>query len=408
MSRASAGVRVDGYCHSRFEAVAEEFSKNFAEHREIGAAVSIYLEGECVVDLWGGVADQVSARPWTRDTLAVAFSSTKGLVAICMHLLIQRGLLDLDAPVGRYWPEFACNGKEGITVAMVLAHQAGLPVWQQTLPAGALLDWDLVTGQLAAEQPLWEPGTQHGYHAVTIGYLEGELVRRVTGKSIGEYLRAEVAVPLAADIWIGCPREEHHRIATSYFADPNPQSPFFAKLAREPDWVGAKLINNIGGDLAPASINGAARRSAEIPAAGGIVTAHGLARAYAPLSLDGSIDGIRLFDEDMLPLMRTTRSASSMDTMLRIPTTFTLGFSKSWGAYALGEGEHVILGENAFGTPGFGGSIGFADGDARLAFGYVMNFHGPGVGLNRRGQSLIDATYRTLGFRPGRTNAWVR
>lgn len=404
----SSAFDAQGFCDPKFQRVVDQFNCNFKERGEVGASVAIFVEGELVVNLWGGIADQDNGRKWREDTLALVYSSTKGLAAICLNMLIDRGLIEIDAPVARYWPEFAANGKEGITVGMIVSHQAGLPFFQEQLPDGAYLDWDLVTSRLASEAPIWEPGTQHGYHAVTLGFLEGEILRRVTGKTIGQFLRDEVAGPLGADIWIGCPEGEHHRIATSYFDDPNPESPLFKRLMNDADWLGARFLTNTGNDNAPGIANTAARRRAEIPAAGGIVTARGLARAYSPLSLDGSIDGIRIVSENMLPLMRTTRSASGKDAILQVPTTFTLGFSKTWGARALGEGEHVIMGEHAFGTAGYGGSIGFADGDARMAFGYVMNRHGPGVGLNNRGQSLVDAAYQSVGFHSSAPGFWIR
>lgn len=401
-------VMINGFCDERFRAVREEFQRNFDEREEVGAAIAIHLDGKPVVDLWAGVADRETGRPWTPDTMVVVFSSTKGLAALCIHMLIDRGLLDVEAPVARYWPEFAAAGKQDITVAQVLSHQAGLPYWQQDLPRDAMLDWDLIAGRLAAEAPIWEPGTTHGYHGLTIGVIEGELVRRITGRSIGRFLREEVAEPLGADVWIGLPETQEHRVAPLIFADFNPRSPMAAKLLSEPDWHGWKLINNGGGHVSLETANSPAYHAAELPAVGGIANARGLARTYAALSRDGSVDGIRLVGPDALPAMRTVRSASSCDHILRLPTSFTLGFSKSWGSRSLGQGEHVILGEQAFGTPGMGGSIGFADGQAGLSFGYVMNRHGTGVGLNDRGQSLVDAAYRAVGFTGSAAGFWVR
>ena len=399
-------VVVHGFCTQEFGEVANAFARNFSDHGEVGASVSICLDGKPVVDLWGGTADLDSGRPWTQDTMAVVFSATKGMAATCMHMLAERGLLDFNAPVASYWPEFGVNGKEGITVAMALSHQAGVPVWRAELPRFALHDFDLVTERLAAEAPVWEPGTMHGYHPVTIGVIEGELMRRITGRTIGTFLREEVARPLQADIWIGLPESEEHRVATLYLADRDPQSPMMQKLANDPAWIGSYFINNVGGDRE--NVNLPERHAAEIPAAGGIATARGLARLYAPLSRDGAVDDVRLLQSSSLHAMREIRSASDCDVLLRIPTTFTLGFSKSWGERRLGSGQHVLIGKNAFGTPGMGGSMGFADSDARMSFGYVMNRHGSGVGLNERGQGLIDAAYRSLGFTACASGVWVR
>jgi CubicO group peptidase (beta-lactamase class C family) len=399
---------VSGFAATGFDDVADAFRRNFVERGEIGAAVCMYVDGQPVVDMWGGVADQASSRPWVENTVVPVFSTTKGMAALCLHLLADRGQLDFDAAVAEYWPEFAANGKEGITVAMVVSHQAGLPVWQEPLPDGALYDWDFATSRLAAEAPIWEPGTAQGYHGLTIGWMVGELVRRIDGRSIGHFFQEEIARPLAADAWIGLPVTEHHRVATLYMADANLESPFFRKMQSEPDWFGRKLACNDGGDIRADAVNSPRRWSMEHPSAGGIASSRGIARVYSPLSLDGSIDGVRLVGAHLLPAMRTVRAATDRDLILQLPTTFTLGFSKTWGARRLGPGEHVILGEQAFGTAGMGGSIGFADPQARMSFSYVMNRHGTGVGLNDRGQSLIDAAYRAVGFASSAPGFWVQ
>jgi CubicO group peptidase (beta-lactamase class C family) len=399
-------MTLNGFCGDMFAQVRDVFAANFQDRGEVGASLAIYLDGKLVVDLWGGLADTATGRPWDEDTMAVVFSSTKGMAATCMHMLAERGLLDFDAPVATYWPEFAANGKEEITVAMALSHQAGVPLYQADLPAGAFSDFDLLADRLAAEAPVWEPGTSHGYHAITIGVIEGELVRRITGRTIGAFLREEVADPLGADIWIGLPESEEPRVATLYLGEPDPRSPLQRKLAGDPHWVGRKLATNVGDDLN--YVNARVRRAAQIPAAGGVASARGLARLYAPLSLDGAIDGVRLLQPSSLYAMREVRSASDCDVILRVPTTFTIGFSKIWGDRRLGPGQHVILGKEAFGAPGLGGSVGFADTDARMSFAYVMNRHGSGVGLNDRGQGLIDAAYRSLGFTTSATGVWVR
>lgn len=401
----SMATGIHGVCSAGFSKVADAFARNFSDHGEVGAAVSIYLDGKLVVDLWGGTADRDSGRNWTEDTMVVVFSATKGMAATCIHMLAERGLLDFEAPVATYWPEFAANGKAGITVAMALSHQAGLPVWQAQLPPRALHDFDLVAERLAAEPPVWEPGTTICYHGVTIGVIEGEIVRRLTGRTIGTFLREEIARPLGADIWIGLPESEEHRVATLYLSERDPQSPMMRKAASDPAWIGWKYINNVGSDRE--NVNLRERHAAEIPAAGGIATARGLARLYAPLSLDGAVGDVRLVQSSSVPAMREIRSAADCDVLLRIPTTFTLGFSKSWGDRRLGSGQHVILGKNAFGTPGMGGSIGFADSDARMSLGYVMNRLGSGVGLNERGQGLIDAAYQSLGFTSCASGLWV-
>lgn len=397
---------IEGVCAPQFAEVRAEFERNFAERGELGACVAICIDGVPVVDLWGGRVAE-GGQPWARETAAVVFSSTKGLAAMCLHRLADQGMLDFEAPVWDYWPEFAANGKAHITVAMVMSHQAGIPFWVDPLPDGALLEWEEPTRLLADAAPIWEPGTTHGYHAVTLGNLEGEIVRRITGRTIGQFFREEVAGPLGAEAWIGLPEEEEGRVATLYMPEVNPNSPLAQKFASEPDWIG-HLLRNTGGDTLPEMINSRARHAAEIPAAGGVTNARGLARLYAPLSRDGSVDGVRIVSPDALPFMRRVRAASACDNLLRIATSFTLGFSKSWGDRRLGPGEHVILGEHAFGTPGYGGSIGFADGEAKMSFGYVMNRLGSGVGLGDRAQSMIDAAYRACGYRSSASGMWTR
>ena len=406
---ATVNTTIYGHCDGAFGKVRDTFEQNFAERGEVGASVCLYVDGERVVDLWGGMADPHAGIEWKSDTMVVVCSSTKGMAATCMHILIDRGQLDVAAPVAKYWPEFAAAGKEAVTVRMVMSHQAGLPLWQQELPDHAFLDWNLVTQCLAEEAPVWEPGTGHGYHAMTLGFLEGEIVRRITGKSIGTFFREEIGEPLGADVWIGLPETEEHRVSDLILEEYTSHSAFIAKAMREPDWIGNRMLGNVGGDTFSAeNMNSRAYHEAEAPASGGIASARGLARMYAPLSLDGSIDGIRIVSPGSLPGMRTPCSASSVDLMLRMPTQFTLGYSKSWGARSDGGGNHVIMGENAFGAPGMGGSIGFADGDARMSFGYVMNLNRRGVGLYDRGQSLVDAAYRAVGFSSSDPGFWTR
>lgn len=399
-------VDLHGYCAPGFAGVRDAFARNFRDYGERGGAVAIRHRGEVVVDLWAGDAD-AAGRPWAEDTLAVVFSTTKGLAALCLHMLTDQGLLDFDAPVARYWPEFAQNGKAEATVAMLMSHQLGLPVWQEPLPPGALHDWDLAAGRLAAEAPLWEPGTAHGYHGLTLGWLEGELVRRITGQSMGDFFRSQVAAPLGADAWIGLSPSEHARVAEIQLAPPDFNSPFTRKMMTDPTWYGAKLVFNDGGDINGDTVNTPRRWAMEHPSAGGIVSARALATVYAPLSLDGALDGVRLVSQSALPAMRAVRAASARDLILLTPTAFTLGFTKSWGSRAHGPGGHVILGEQAFGASGMGGSLGFADPQAELSFGYVLNRLGAGVGLDERGQGLVDAAYEAVGFRTSAPGFWT-
>ena len=404
---------VGGSCADDFAAVREEFDRNFAERGEVGASVSVTVDGETVVDLWGGAADPATGRPWERDTIGIVWSCTKGAVALCAHMLVSRGQLDLDAFVPEYWPEFAKNGKERVTVRMLLAHQAGLAAIRDPLPEPGLLDWDLVVDMLAAQEPLWPPGTQHGYHALTYGHVVGEIVRRISGRSLGSFFRDEVADPLGLDFWIGMPAEHDERVAPIIPVEPpaaqDEVSEFFAKAMADPTSIPALVALNSGGMLFPGVIDRREVYGAEIPAANGIANARALAAMYRPLALGGSVDGVDLLDEDTLAEATRVASASSVDATLGVPTRFALGFMKAMDNRSLPGNDSVLIAEDAFGHAGYGGSVGFADPVARMSFGYSMNKQGQGLGVNERGHALVDAVYRTLGYtRPERGGIWRR
>ena len=277
-----------GLCSARFEAVRDEFERNFAERGEVGAAVCITIDGETVVDLWGGVADPRPGAAWDRDTIGVVWSCTKGATALCAHVLVSRGEIDLDARVATYWPEFAENGKDAITVRMLLAHQAGLAGFREPIPDAGYLDWDLIVGRLAEMEPLWEPGARHGYHALTFGHLVGEVVRRVTGTSIGSFFRAEIGDPLGIDLWIGLPEEHEPRVAPTIPADlPGPTDPipsFYRVALADPRSVPATVVMNSGHALAPGFIDTREAHAAELPGFGGVANARALARGCTACS----------------------------------------------------------------------------------------------------------------------------
>jgi CubicO group peptidase (beta-lactamase class C family) len=384
--------------------IRDEFERNFAERGEVGASVCVTIEGETVVDLWGGMADPLNERAWDRDTIGVVWSCTKGATALCAHVLASRGELDLDAPVARYWPEFAQNGKATITVAMLLAHQAGLVGFREPIPDAGYLDWELIVDRLAQQEPLWEPGARHGYHALTFGHLVGEVVRRVTGISLGSFFRAEIADPFDLDFWIGLPEEHEARVAPTIPADlPGPDDviPSFYRIAlTDPSSIPATVIMNSGLALFPGFIDTREAHAAELPAFGGLANARALARMYRVLALGGEVDGVRLVDREQLARMGAVVSATSVDATMHVPTRWSLGFCKSVDNHHRDPGDQdgVVLSEEAFGHVGMGGSIGFADPRARMSFGYTMNRQGMSVGLDARGQSLVDATYRVLGY----------
>jgi len=378
---------IGGWCDPRFDAVRDEFSRNFADRGECGAAVSVSVDGAVVADLRGGWADSGHSRPWSADTLVNVFSVGKGLLAACAARLAGRGLLDPDALVTRYWPEFGAAGKDGITVRQVLSHQAGLPALRGELPAGSGLDWRLMTSLLAAEEPWWRPGSGHGYHVNTFGYLGGELVRRVSGLSAGEYLRRELAGPLGADVHIGLAAADHDRVAEFRWplragegtgqSDPVPGQEMAQKAYfNPPDFSGVGVVNT------------AAWRTAQVPSANAHATAAGIARIYAALAGGGVLAGVRVVSAAALAAA-TQEQVYGDDLVLARPSRFGLGFQLTHAERQLGNGPRC------YGHFGAGGSVGFADPDARLAFGYVTNQMGPRW-RNPRNKALMDATYTCL------------
>jgi CubicO group peptidase (beta-lactamase class C family) len=394
-------MSVEGFCSPRFAGVLEEFEGNFAERGEVGASLCVTVEGETVIDLWGGLAERRTGRPWQRNTLVLVWSCTKGAVALCAHILCSRGLLDLDAPVARYWPEFAQAGKDDLPVRLLLNHEAGLPVPRQPLQPGQLYDWEAMTNILAAEAPAWPPGTQQGYHAATFGHLVGEVIRRIDGRDVGTFFRDEVAGPLGLDFHLGLPPAEEARVAPTIRADPTPPGEvpwrFLTEANRDPQGLQGLVVRNTG--RRPHDHDTPAAHQALLPSQGGISNARGLAGLYAPLALGGGSGGVHLVDGDTVRRMQAVSSAVAVDTVLLVGLRFSLGFMKSSDnrRAAPGARDSLLLAEEAFGHAGMGGSLGFADPAARLSFGYAMNKQGRGVLLNERGQCLVDAVYRALG-----------
>lgn len=383
-------VTIEGTCDARFERVREAFADNFESCRETGASVAIELDGRILVDLWGGWADKARTRRWTRDTIVNVYSTTKGLTAICAHRLAGEGQLDLDAPVAQYWPEFAANGKDRIAVRALLNHRAGLPAIRKPLEPDDLYDWETMTGALAAEEPWWEPGTRHGYHAVTFGYLVGEVIRRITGKSVGHYFKDEIAAPLKIDAHIGLDASEDGRVAEMIGAPPLAPGEFnlFAEAAKNPESVTAKTFMNPM-VLSMATANSRGWRGAEIPAANGHTNARALAQLYGALAHGGEFDGGRVMEAREIPACHLVES-NGPDEVLLISTRFSSGFMLSQADEEMGPNA------SAFGHPGAGGSLGFADPEAKIGFGYTMNRMGGGILLDPRAKALIAAVYESL------------
>src|SRR5262245_17237434 len=289
---------IDGQCDPRFAAVRDTFAAAFEAGREVGASFAATAEGRTVVDLWGGYADAARTRPWQRDTIVNVFSTTKAMTALCAHILVERGLIDLDAPVVRYWPEFAAAGKDTIPVRMLLSHTAGLAAIRERISLDTLYDWDRYAAAIAAQAPWWEPGTANGYHALTFGHLVGELIRRTSGKSVGQFLRDEVTAPLGADFHIGLPASEDDRCGEMIGATAAENAA--AGLGTPaPDSLRAKVLGNP--PLRPDQANTTAWRRAEIPAANGHGNARSVARVLSALACGGSVDGVRLLGEQAIP-----------------------------------------------------------------------------------------------------------
>jgi CubicO group peptidase (beta-lactamase class C family) len=407
--REPAGGAVSGVWDTRFRRVRDEFVRNFSDRGEVGAAVSVIAGGRRVVDLWGGIARVDTNAPWQQDTIVHVWSCTKGATALCAHILAARGQLDLDALVTDYWPEFGQNGKEATTVAMLMSHQAGVPALRDPVPAGAFYDTEYMTDRLAAEPPFWEPGTRHGYHALTFGFLVGELVRRVSGKTLGQFFHDEVAARFDIDFSMGLPDSQLSRLATVMLAGP-PPPPFptyLIKALTDPTSVPFLVLFNNGGFLNPGEAESpAARAQTEIGASGGFTNARALARMYQLLAQPRT--ALPLVGRAGLVRMSRVNSAGQ-DQFGFIPSRFALGYVKSIDNRrgTPGNQDSGIVSEDAFGHSGFGGSIGLADPRADFSLGYVMNKHGNGTLLNPRGQSLVDATYQSLGYVEAGGN-WVR
>ncbi|MEV4110599.1 serine hydrolase domain-containing protein [Nonomuraea sp. NPDC049695] len=384
-----------------FEAVREAFAANLAGGADIGAAVSVYLHGRKVVDLWGGIADPETGRPWGRDTLQLVYSTTKAVTATCALLLAQRGELDLDAPVAECWPEFAANGKDRLPVRWLLTHQAGLPALDHPVTPEKAIAWEPMVAALAAQRPYWEPGTDHGYHGLTYGWLVGEVVRRVSGRSIGTFLAEEIAAPLGLDLWIGLPKTEQHRV--SRIIAPPPDWEALARIdlnalpepMREVMAAYADPASLTRRSLAvvtpPLDHDRPEEQAAEMPATNGICTARALARFYA--ALIGEVDGHRILTAETLAAA-TAEQVSGIDRILRVPVRIGTGFG-------LPTPDAFWYSPTAFGFPGRGGSIGFADPATGLAFGYVMNRVLEGV-PDLRAANLLAAVQSSMKARgPG-------
>ncbi|HEY5646283.1 MAG TPA: serine hydrolase domain-containing protein [Pseudomonadales bacterium] len=375
-------MEIHGYCDERFAPVREAFEENFRARGDVGACFAATLEGEYVVDLWGGHVDAACTRPWQEDTIINVYSTTKTMTFLSALMLADRGELDLEAPVASYWPEFAAGGKSGVRVKHFLSHSAGLPGFSGPRTPAELYDWDSCCADLAAQAPWWEPGTQSGYHAITQGYLIGEVVRRVTGKSIGTWFREEVAGPLGADFHIGVNPAEFPRVADLVAArEPS------ALLEMDPQSIPGRVF--MGLDISPETTGSEGWRRAEIPAANGHGNARSVVRAQTALA-----NGGRAFGVELLSAAGCVRAlepqTDGVDAVLGLPVRFAMG-------YALpSEVVPVSPNSDTLWWGGAGGSTIVVDTDARLCFSYVMNQMDNNIVGDPRGASLGAALYRSL------------
>ncbi|MER5702440.1 serine hydrolase domain-containing protein [Micromonospora sp. NPDC002296] len=385
---------VSGTVAQGYEPVREAFLANFETRSEIGAALSVYRHGREMVRLWGGVADPTTGRAWQEDTLQVVYSTTKSVPAACAHLLAQRGQLDLAAPVAEYWPEFAAAGKGGIPVRWLLSHQAGLPVLDRPIPLAEALAWEPMVAALAAQAPVWEPGTAHGYHSLTYGWLVGEVVRRVSGRSLGMYFADEIGKPLGLDLWVGLPAAEAYRVSRLVeqpVEQPTTATPEALRemLARYTDPT-SLVVRSAAVTDPPLDLSDPETWTAEIPSVNGICTASSLARFYA--GLIGEVDGFRILDAATLTTA-TAEQAAGTDRVLMVPTRPALGFG-------LPLPDQPWWSPTAFGFPGHGGSLGYADPASGIAFGYVMNGLRVTMTPDPRTTSLVEAVRAVVSRRP--------
>jgi CubicO group peptidase (beta-lactamase class C family) len=386
---------VHGHCEPVFESVREAFADILTAGAEVGAALVVYVDKQAVVDVWAGHADAERTRPWHADTIVNLYSVGKAVSAICALRLVDAGALDLDAPVARYWPEFAQAGKAQLPVRFLLTHQAGLPAIARPLPAGAALQWDVMTDALAAQTPWWQPGEGHGYHVNTQGFLLGEVIRRITGKTLGTYLRDEIAGPAGLDFFIGFGPELDGRCADMVPPPPSPEADELRRqLAVDPARLSGLALMRVHAYRNPPEISGIGVintrrwRAAEVPSTNGHGNARAVARLYSALAGDGELDGVHVLSKDLIT-KAIHEQVYADDLVLQRPTRFGLGFQLTMAERRLGPSPR------AFGHFGAGGSLGFADPDARLTFGYAMN-QGRGGWQHKHVRHLIDLVYAAL------------
>jgi CubicO group peptidase (beta-lactamase class C family) len=386
--KGSQEFAVNGSCDPKFAAVREAFETNFRTEEEIGSCASVVVDGKTVVDLWGGWQDKACTKPWERDTIVCMMSVSKGVSAITFNVLLDRGLVELDAPIARYWPEFAQAGKEKIPVRYALDHRAGLAVCSEKLPPGSIFDWDVIVNSLARQKPLWEPGTQSGYHIHNQGFILGEIIRRVTGKTLGNFFREEIARPLGLDYQIGgLSQADQDRCAEVV---PAIEGTLFASTSDAPKSMLAQAWNEWPVADRATVLNSRQWKVTEIPSGNGHGNARAVAKLYGAIARGGELGGIRVISENGVRQM-TTEQHCLPEVMMGRPYHQALGL-------ILNTPTVVWMGPNpkAFGHHGIGGSLGMGDREAKLAFSYGMNKWHPLHDNGPRARRLIEAIYKCL------------
>lgn len=400
----SRDIEIQGETATGFETVKEAFQQNFARRRELGAAVAVYYHGEKVVDLWAGRANKETDQPWEEDTIAPVFSVTKGLAALCMLILQSRGGFDYDAPIAEYWPEFAKNGKSAITVRELMNHRSGLAGIRSPITLDDLDAWDPIVEMMENETPVWEPGSQQGYHAVSYGLYLRELFERIANKSIGTFLKDEVCEPLGADVYLGLPESEQGRVARMYgpkFLGRIKQLPGLVTGGTTEGRVGRALLQRNSttriafAEPAPLGFksgnNFNTRRihAMELPWCGAIASARGIAGIYSVLAQGGSANGLCLAPKASLAAVHERQSWSDRDAVIHKSLGWSQGFLK--------EEEHLFSpNPESFGHAGMGGALGWADPVSQVGFGYVPNQMSGHI-RSPRAIALCHAVYEAIG-----------
>jgi CubicO group peptidase (beta-lactamase class C family) len=376
-------TEIHGSCKPEFEAVRAAFAANFDQGTELGASACVTLHGETVVDIWAGDRD-LDGTPWERDTIVNVWSTTKTMAATTLLLLADRGELDLDAPIATYWPEFAVNGKDAITMAQVMGHTAGLPGFDPAIAAEDLYDHDLCAANLAAQAPWWEPGTMSGYHLISQGYLEAEVVRRITGRTLGDVFRTEVAEPLGADFHIGLPESEEGRVG---YVVP-PENALGVVAGFEPDSIAVRA--GLSAAVTGKEQNTRAWRAAEIPAAGGTSNARGVARVHAMLANGGTLDGVRIMSPEGVDRI-FVEQCHQTDAVLGVKMRLGTGFGLMNDLIPLSPNPRSCF------WGGWGGSICVVDVDTGVSIAYVMNKMAGGLVGDMRGAMIVLAAQGVIG-----------